>query len=393
VLLAPMFARVMELKPYALDAFVTLVMFLLLARLESEWSRGRLLAIATGGVVATLFSHTAVFVTAAVLGSSLIATTMRREWRKAIEVLGAGAVSMVGIAIVFFVFVQRHQNDSLRAFWTGSFLPTDAGPSGARHWLAPRVDEILPLLGTRHVLAAIVMVVAGIATLLWIKRVALALAAPLLVVIAMVASAMRKYPFLEPRTSAFWLVAILVLMAIGAAGIVTRLARLHFALGIVALVVVASVGMWQAQPLGGDAIVPEPLRDEIHYLDKHQRPGDIVLVSLPSSYGFAFYERSIRFAVVGVSHPAIGFPDFRVTFPDDPIVVARGREESDVRAALDEATRLMQQRHAARMWIVLSHTMSREQDAWRKALANARIEFRVRRPPHFEGLALLRVAL
>jgi hypothetical protein len=78
LLLAPMFAQVMTLKPHVGDAFVTLVMLVLLARLETCWTRRRLAALAAAGILGMLLSHTSLFVTAAVVGSLVITNTLLR---------------------------------------------------------------------------------------------------------------------------------------------------------------------------------------------------------------------------------------------------------------------------------------------------------------------------
>src|SRR5258708_34894403 len=54
---------------------------------------------------------------------------------------------------------------------------------------------------------------AGIGALIWLRRFALAAMLPITLAIAIGASAARKYPFGDIRTSTFWLVAVPVLLA------------------------------------------------------------------------------------------------------------------------------------------------------------------------------------
>jgi hypothetical protein len=382
VLLAPMYSRVMILKPYAGDTAVTLLLLLLLARLESQWSRRRLVAVAVVGALGMLLSHPSVFVTAAVFGSLLVVTLVRRAWRRLAEVAVAAAGCAAGTAVVFLLFVERHQNPSLAKWWTRYFIPTDEGVSGVLHFLDRRSARIAPFLGTRHLLVIAVLVAVGTATLLASRRPALAVATPLLVLVAMAASAARKYPFLDLRTSLFWLVAVLVVMAVAVAQLVALLARVHVLVGAVALVAVAALWLNQTSPyLGLHLIPPEPLGTQVKYLNAHRGANDVVVVSFSAAWGFAFYERWTPFSVVRLHDPPVGAPDFLPRFTRDPaIVVARGFGAADVRAAIGRATRRMRRQGAARLWIVLAHTEKREERVWAAALERDGIRFRAQAP-------------
>jgi hypothetical protein len=388
VLLAPMFSRVISLKPYMGDALVTLLMFLLLARLESRWTRRRLIALATTGALLTLVSNGALFVTPSVLAALFIATAARRQWRRVVEVTVAGAASGAAMGIVFLVFVARHQNPSLEAFWSDFFVPTD---TSAYDWTLRRLEDIAPFLGTRHVPVIVALAVLGLATLVRLERYALALAAPLLVLVAIAASAAQRYPFLDLRTSIFWLVAVVVLMAVGVAGVIAALARLHLAVAAVALIAVGATWIHQTQPyFAAHTIKYEPLRAEVRYLDAHREPGDVVLVSFPALWGYAFYERAVQISVIDVPEPDVGFPDFRPVLHDRDTVVARSRDPRAIRAAFASARRrVAAARDGARLWIVLSHTQKHEQRAWRAALAGTDARFLIRTPGRFEGLLVL----
>jgi hypothetical protein len=254
--------------------------------------------------------------------------------------------------------------------------------SGAFHWLDRRLGRIAPFLGTRHVVVIVALAILGTWALVAQRRLALALATPMLVLIAMGASAARKYPFLDLRTSLFWLVAVVALMAFGVARVVVLLARRNRGVAAVALVAVAAVWLHQAAPYAGEHVIPvEPLGADVEYLNAHRRPTDVVVVSFSAVWGFAFHERWTPFGVVELSDPPAGAPDFLPTFARDPrIVVARGFEASAVRAAVDAGSRLLRRQSSARLWIVLAHTEKREQRVWQAALAAARIPVRTDAP-------------
>jgi hypothetical protein len=235
----------------------------------------------------------------------------------------------------------------------------------------------------------------GIATLVSLRRVALALVVPILLILTMAASAMHRYPFLglyELRTQLFWLVGVLILMAIGVTGIIRFLGRRHLVLGAVALVLISALWLREVAPDLRHRVLPqEPLRHHIDYLRAHQDPGDIVLLNFASAWGYAFYRGGTRFAIAKVANPPDGFPDFIPTFPRDRrVVVDPSGTDADIRFALATAERRAHQLGARRIWIVLSHIAPSERRAWRDALASSDVEIR-RRDEQGQSLFLLHV--
>ena len=113
---------------------------------------------------------------------------------------------------------------------------------------------------------------------------------PIMLVIVIVASAARKYPFGDLRTSTFWLVAVPLLMAVA----VAAAGRLAAAIDRRAPVVVTAAALAVWVPATGPYIrsqqIPnEDVHSEVSYLDAHFRRGDVVIVSYAASYAFAYY--------------------------------------------------------------------------------------------------------
>jgi hypothetical protein len=391
VLLAPLFRPYMELKPYVGDALLTLVMLFLLARLESSWTRKRLVTIGAVGAAGMFISHPALFTTVAVMAALLIVSTVRHQWQRVKDTAVVAVISLSIITAEFMLFDRPHQKESLRQFWKFAFIPIDDGLVTTWDWLDARMPLVTSHLGVRWIGLVVLLAMAGIVTLVKLRRIALALVVPILVILTMVASAMHRYPFLglyEVKTQLFWLVGVLILMAIGVTGIVRFLGRRHLMLGAVALVVISALWLREVAPdlrthalpqelVGVARSRAEPLRYHIEYLEEHQHPGDIVLLNFASAWGYAFYRGRTRFAIADVANPPVGFPDFIPTFPPDRgVVVAPGRDDADIRFALATAERRARQLGAQRIWIVLSHVQPSEHRAWRDALANSDVEIR-----------------
>src|SRR5262249_13927702 len=128
-------------------------------------------------------------------------------------------------------------------------------------------------------------------------RYALAAIVPLTILLVIAASADRKFPFGDLRTSTFWLVMGAVLMAIGVAGLLDLLGRRTSSL-VVGVVLVATVVAWMAgthsyirsHPLLNN----EGMASVAHYVDMHRRPDDRVIVDWGAAWGFSYYEHSSK---------------------------------------------------------------------------------------------------
>ncbi|MEP6462535.1 MAG: hypothetical protein ABJC62_03790 [Frankiaceae bacterium] len=107
-----------DLKQYSADAAVALLILLLLARLDAEWSRQRLLQLCGTVVICALFSHAALLVgSAGVLALALTSLSRRRRSRLKASV-AAVVTTGLGLLAVFVVFDAPTQNRVLTAYWS-----------------------------------------------------------------------------------------------------------------------------------------------------------------------------------------------------------------------------------------------------------------------------------
>src|SRR5581483_11815698 len=111
---------------------------------------------------------------------------------------------------------------------------------------------------------------AGIGALLWLRRFALAAMFPVTLVLVVAASAARKYPFGDLRTSTFWLVTAPLLMAVAVAAAAHLAGRADRRLP--ALVAAAALAVWVpvTSPYFRTHLIPnENVRAEVDYLNAH----------------------------------------------------------------------------------------------------------------------------
>jgi hypothetical protein len=291
VLLAPHVLVRNDLKQYAADAVATLALLLLAARAEERPTRRRLLAVALAVPGLMLVSHPALFVGVAVLSGLSLAAVARRRWRRALEVGVAGAVALVGVAVVYAVFDRPHVTSGLTDFWVDYYLPTDRGIGGMWRYVTGRWHGLRRWTNLGPGWLAALLAAAGLWTLARRGQLALAIAGPVLVAEVLVAGAAHRYPLLDQRTSLFGFVALAVVASIGVAGIASVAGRAGRPAA--AVVVVAALVAYAWMPLGRYAraatIPPEDARGATAYVDAHLRPADALVVESGAQFGYAYY--------------------------------------------------------------------------------------------------------
>jgi hypothetical protein len=373
VLLSPAMLLRDDLKQYTAEAFGCLVLWVLVARVENEWRRRRLIAIAAVGSVGLLFADTVIFVGAAAMASLALECLVRREYRRLVEIAAASA-GMVIIAGVIYKTVIHPSSKLLAAPMPSShYLPTN--PAAAVHFVARQLRPLVAYMGFHDLIIDVVLVLAGIAALIWLRRYALAAMFPIMLVLVLVASAAHKYPFGNPRTSTFWLVAIPVLMAVAVAaaghlaGHIDRRAPL--------LVAALALAVWVPATnidIRAHSIPNEDVLSQITYLEAHFRPRDVVIVSYGASFGFAYYYPATPSFPVDTATP----DGYGVAYPQLPwiVVMAQGNPV-DVTNALAAAKNKIAAEPASargRIWIIRSHQTSLQVSTWRTELAGAPVE-------------------
>jgi hypothetical protein len=360
-----------DLKQYTAEAFACLVLWLLIARIENEWRLRRLITIAATASVGMLFANTVIFVGVAAMASLALECLVTRHYRRLAEVAAASAGMLVVSLAIYLTLVRPQITHNLVTYWAPFYMPTRSA-SAALSFVNLELHRLAPYMGFPLVVDA-VLALAGIAALIWLRRFALAAMFPIMLAIAIAASAAREYPFGDLRTSTFWLVMVPVLMAVGVAAAGRLAARIDRR----APLVVAAVALAVWVPVTDTYIRSHPIpnedvHSEVTYLDAHFRPGDVVIVSYGASFGFAYYYPQAPSFPVGD-----GPNGHVVAYPQLPwMVVSTARRAVDIANALAAARAKIAAESAGargRIWIVRSHQTRTEIRAWRRDLAGDRL--------------------
>jgi hypothetical protein len=384
VLLSPAMLVRDDLKQYTAEAFACVVLWVLVARIENEWTLRRLVALAATASLGMLFANTVIFVGVAAMACLALECLVTRHYRRLTQVALAGAGMLVVAFVIYATLIRPQVTTGLVAYWDPFYMPTTSA-SAAVSFLHLRLDELAPYMGF-PLLADVLLVLAGIAALAWLRRPALAALFPVTLVIAIAASGARKYPFGDLRTSTFWLVAAPLLMAVAvaaaahlAAAAARRASRDRWAgWALLTPLVVAALALAAWVPATDSYIrshdIPnEDVRSEVTYLDSHFRRGDVVIVSYAASYAFAYYYPP------NPSFPAGDGPNGHiVAYPKLPwMVVLPQRHPADLVDGLAEARAKIAAEPAGargRIWIIRSHQTKTEVRIWRRLLAGQPVQ-------------------
>jgi len=374
VLLSPALLLRDDLKQYTAEAFACLVLWVLVARVENEWRLRRLIAIAAVGSFGLLFANTVIFIGVAAMASLALACLVRRDYRRLPAIAGASAGMLIVSLVIYVTVIHRGVTPRLVADWHAHYMPT-ASPSAAAHFLSRQLQHLAPYMGFRPLIIDAAAALAGIAALIWLRRYALAAMFPIMLALVIVASAARKYPFGDLRTSTFWLVTVPVLMAIAVAAAAQLAGRIDRRLPL--LVAVVALAVWVPATnkyIRFHSIPNEDVHSEISYLEAHFRHGDVVLVSYGASFGFAYYYP----ATPSFPADAITPNGHGVAYPQLPwTVVMTARQPVDIANALRTAQKKIAAEPASargRIWIVRSHQTPLEVRTWHTELSGAPVE-------------------
>jgi hypothetical protein len=381
------------LNQYTADACLSLVVLALISRLEREWSRRRLITLSVAVWGGMLFSDGVTFVGIAAFVALCAVQLVRGDVRRLAEAGIAAAGTAVLMLAVYKVFDARAVGAGLYTTGTMSlyFMPLNNGLHAMIRFITSAFSGAAVNFGLGPVWLAVPLFIAGIATMFRLARPATAVAVAVLWPVMLAVNVVRRYPFLNPRTSTFLFAVTAVVAAVGLIGVCSLLRPLLKQWTIAALVAVAAVGA-AAFAVNAEPFVrfhPFPNEDERQqtaYVAAHAAPDAVIVVDTATAYGFAYYWP--------VGQPARRFDhnvaqDYVPYFPDQPrIVVALNGYLPGVAAAVSQAVRLSVVRSCTRIWLIRTHETPADQLVWVTALQQKGL---TAVPVGSDGLSVVRV--
>ena len=366
-----------QVKQYSSDVAIAVVLLFAVSRIPT--SRAILLreAVLLGlvGAVAIWFSYPAIFYVAG-FGLVLFGVRIaRRQWRS-LGMLAVSAALCTASVVPFLLYSL----DRVRGVQTGlRASPTAYAPISRSdadlEWFVHAPGRLLgdsAGLDSHH-LAALLVLVGFVSLLRRAPELALLLGCPLLV--AVVASALDKYPF-GGRFSIFYVPALLCLVAegVGALAVFTANAARRFRVrqvtpavaGGASLALVAAIGLFPSLNAITNLVSPsgrEETKALIETMQHGWKKGDAVYVFYPSQYAFRYYAECGACGVADRTgsarelwmrvRPMQGREWFAPALESRPPKLVVGRLRGDPVAQLDRL------RGQARVWALFSHYSGR----------------------------------
>ncbi len=272
-------------KQYGTDVTVALLLVYLASRGLGEGARLRdYLLLGAAGALAMWLSHPAAFILPGIGLVIVLDQLRRKDWSRLAWAVGMGALWAAAFGVLYLLSLRKlTANSYLLGYWQGAFLPMP--PWSNPRWFVDAYRSLMEMsLGRIDTAASIgwlVLLVLGSASLMARKR---WLAAVLLLpfVVALLASAVQKYPF-QQRLVLFLVPCVYLLFAEGLRVLFAWVARWSrppaLAACLVVLVVVLRPMAVSAKRNLFSPPHPYDMRIVVEYLQEHMRPGDSVFVS------------------------------------------------------------------------------------------------------------------
>ena len=367
VAFAPALLARHDLKQYTAEAFDALVLMWLLARLERQWSRRRLVVLGCALALSTLISNAAVFLGLAMLACLAIVLALRRDVSKLRELAVVGGLTLAADLVLFVTVDLPGDTPSLRAYWDAFYIPSDHGFAAAVHFVHFQAGAELQSVGMGPSLLVFGLVVAGMVTLARLGFPALALVIPATTVEQMAASGTHLYPLWDSRTSTWYTVVLTVMALLGVLGLARLvvhsvqsywgpskpIARWAGAAVVVALLAALSVPVVRAERVAIDTTTPlEDVQGQVATIMAQRHPGDVVVANVDAGFGLGVYWPAQPELVQADAR----LNTFRIAYPaSDRVVVAKTISTAAEVEAVRRAVAMAAAVPGARVWAVFSH--------------------------------------
>lgn len=363
-MLAPFSLARNDLKQYTCDAFCALLIFTVAVRVDRASQPTPVWWLAVVSLASVPFSSTAAFVSAAAFAGLLGSAALTRSRRRFVELLVTGGATGVLLVTYLAVVVLPNDNADIRNYWIPFYLR--GLPWTMLHDGWTRLSALHNWLAMPTIVF-VALFVAGLANLARLRERALVLAVPMLWFEMAVLARLRRYPFLDRRTSHFLLVASIVVVAIGAAGLLEVVYRRWRVVGVaIGIGLAAGFAVRFAPHVNGLQLPSEDVRAPTVYVAEHRTSHDVILVSRSASYGFSFYWPHGRLVAAGIDTGQ----GFLPSVAGLDAIYTTGATDDAVLAGLRQAVaRWRAAGPANRLFIVRSHESGGEEVAWDRAFA------------------------
>ncbi len=298
-----------EFKQYSLEAFFAILFFYLFIFItEKGLNLKRSILIGLLGGIAVWFSYSAIFVVASFAIVSLYYFIRRKNIKSIISTLVIGSVWLASTLTEYFFYFRRENPviDYMSDVWGWTYMPFPPKSLDDFLWLPVYIKKlfifsyinvdnpitkVLPVFKEIIAIMLIVFFLIGIVYLIYKKKGHLSFFVLIVMLIAIIGSALRVYPFYD-RAVLYLTPLVLLFSAIGIWLAIKYLNKIHKSISILLLIFIFIF----AVPLRVYYFI-EPnyqteVRSVVKYYHENRKPGDKLLVQGLCLWQFYFYSGS-----------------------------------------------------------------------------------------------------
>lgn len=372
-----------ELKQYSSDVVVALLLyFLAIQQLNKKITYVQLITFAFIGAIAIWFSHPSVFILAGIGLTLLISAWVQREWSKIYKYIAVYLIWLASFVTFYIVSIQELSNNAaLQKSWDSnhnSFMPLPPLSLTDLKWYPQTFFEIFnyPLGLYLTGIAALAFIIGCQSLFNSNKQKFYLLISPLFV--TLLASGLHKYP-VKGQLLLFIIPSMLIIIAEGTQQIIekTRSNFKLFSIGFVILLFFHPF-YYVALSLNAPHIPPpsfeyqrirEDIKPVLNYVEKNQKPGDVLYVYYAAQYAFKYYLDRYNFNYNPENKVENEIPEdwFAPALPSYPPEIIVGKYSRDDWSIFEnEINNLIGNK---RVWFIFSHAHDRrspldEEDAF-----------------------------
>jgi len=281
-----------EVKQYILDVVVTILLLLTAVPVFGASPRKKdFVWLTLAGLITLWFSHPALFVLAGIGLTLIIITLKRRDYSNLRFVIGMGLLWVLEIVFLYLLILKDlGQNDYLREYWQGAFLPMP--PWSDPGWFTTAINQNIGIqFGIPYAVYFVFLVMLIGWIVLFYQNQSYAIAFAGILFFTLTASALGFYPVFE-RMILFLIPIGLVLIDKTVEALHQRVQRSHL-LGVLSVLFLAGYLLYGPFVTSMQNLVEpkyfEHIRPSLQTLRDSWKDGDALFVSNGALPAFRFY--------------------------------------------------------------------------------------------------------
>ncbi len=281
-----------EVKQYSSDVTITLLIILIATILLKKGFRIKHIFIfAFVGALSFWFSHPAVFTFCAAAMVLILTVVYKKDWQNLIWLCAAVAIAALSLGLNYFFSLESlsRSKDFLDA-WQHSFMPLPPTSLGEIKWFGYvflRIFKFPIGLSIYELFLAVLSFIIGCFVMFYKKK-ATVFILLLPILLTLIASGFRKYPF-EGRLLLFITPSMVLIISEGIDFICRKTSQGSRFVGITLVSILLVYPICFAGYRVIKPRAPEELRPVMDYVNEHYEPGDVIYVYYASINAFKYY--------------------------------------------------------------------------------------------------------